>query len=70
MHAAPAVAEPGRLQQDDAYRRMLWAVLAVNAVTFAVEVIAKLPAASASLQAGALDFSVTPPTTQSARRAQ
>ena len=35
---------------------MLWAVLAINAVTFAVEVGAGLAAGSAALQADALDF--------------
>src|SRR5947209_10514796 len=39
-----------------AYRRVLWAVLAVNAVMFAVEIGAGLAAGSASLQADALDF--------------
>jgi Co/Zn/Cd efflux system component len=38
------------------YRRVLWAVLAVNAVMFTVEVVAGLAAGSASLQADALDF--------------
>jgi Co/Zn/Cd efflux system component len=39
-----------------AYRRVLWAVLAINAAMFAVEVAAGLMAGSASLQADALDF--------------
>jgi Co/Zn/Cd efflux system component len=39
-----------------AYRRILWAVLLINAVMFAVEVGAGLAAGSASLQADALDF--------------
>jgi len=38
------------------YRRVLWAVLAVNAAMFAVEIGAGLLAGSASLQADALDF--------------
>lgn len=38
------------------FRRVLWAVLAINAVMFAVEVGAGLAAGSASLQADALDF--------------
>src|SRR5260370_13383867 len=38
------------------YRRVLWCVLAINAVMFAVEVAAGLAAGSASLQADALDF--------------
>ena len=40
----------------ESYRRVLWAVLAINAVMFAVEVAAGLAAGSASLQADALDF--------------
>jgi len=39
-----------------AYRRVLWAVLALNAGMFVVEVAAGLAAGSASLQADALDF--------------
>jgi Co/Zn/Cd efflux system component len=39
-----------------AYRRALWAVLAINAVMFVVEIGAGLAAGSASLQADALDF--------------
>jgi Co/Zn/Cd efflux system component len=38
------------------YRRVLWAVLAINAVMFAVEIGAGLAAGSAALQADALDF--------------
>jgi Co/Zn/Cd efflux system component len=38
------------------YRRVLWAVLAINAVMFVIEVGAGLAAGSASLQADALDF--------------
>ena len=41
---------------NPAYRRILWAVLAINAVMFAVEIGAGLAVASASLQADALDF--------------
>ena len=41
---------------NESYRRVLWAVLAINAVMFAVEVAAGLAAGSASLQADALDF--------------
>jgi len=41
---------------NESYRRVLWAVLAVNTVMFAVEVAAGLAAGSASLQADALDF--------------
>ena len=38
------------------YRRVLWAVLGINAAMFLVEVAAGLAAGSASLQADALDF--------------
>ncbi|WP_417809326.1 cation transporter [Thioclava sp.] len=38
------------------YRAVLWIVLAINAVMFAVEIIAGLAAGSAALQADALDF--------------
>src|ERR1044071_9227735 len=38
------------------YRRVLWAVLAINATMFIVEVGAGVAAGSASLQADALDF--------------
>jgi Co/Zn/Cd efflux system component len=41
---------------NEGYRRVLWAVLAINAAMFAVEVAAGLAAGSASLQADALDF--------------
>jgi len=41
---------------DENYRRVLWAVLAINASMFAVEVATGLAASSASLQADALDF--------------
>jgi Co/Zn/Cd efflux system component len=41
---------------NENYRRMLWVVLAINALMFAVEVVAGLAAGSASLQADALDF--------------
>jgi len=39
-----------------AYSRILWGVLAINAVMFLVEIGAGLAAGSASLQADALDF--------------
>ncbi len=38
------------------YRRVLWAVLAINATMFVVEIGAGVAAGSASLQADALDF--------------
>jgi Co/Zn/Cd efflux system component len=41
---------------NPAYRRVLWTVLAINALMFAVEIGAGLTAGSASLQADALDF--------------
>lgn len=41
---------------NSSYRRVLWLVLAVNAVMFLVEIGAGLAAGSASLQADALDF--------------
>src|SRR5262245_19403158 len=41
---------------NQAFRRVLWAVLAINAVMFLVEIGAGLAAGSASLQADALDF--------------
>src|SRR6185312_4204784 len=41
---------------NPAYRRVLWAVLAINAAMFAVEIGAGVAAGSASLQADALDF--------------
>jgi len=43
-------------QGDSAYRRVLWAVLAINALMFVVEIGAGLAAGSAALQADALDF--------------
>jgi Co/Zn/Cd efflux system component len=41
---------------NPAYRRVLWAVLGINAAMFLVEIGAGLAAGSASLQADALDF--------------
>lgn len=41
---------------NEGYRRILWAVLVINAAMFGVEVAAGLAAGSASLQADALDF--------------
>jgi Co/Zn/Cd efflux system component len=43
-------------RNNPGYRRVLWAVLAINAVMFLVEVAAGVAAGSASLQADALDF--------------
>jgi Co/Zn/Cd efflux system component len=45
-----------RQRGDRAYRHVLWIVLAINALMFAVEVGAGVAAGSASLQADALDF--------------
>lgn len=41
---------------DRAWRRVLWIALAINAVMFAVEIVAGVAAGSASLKADALDF--------------
>jgi len=46
----------GNKKQNHAYRRVLWAVLLVNAAMFAVEIGAGFAAGSASLQADSLDF--------------
>jgi Co/Zn/Cd efflux system component len=46
----------GNKKRDAAYRRVLWAVLVINAAMFTVEVVAGLAAGSASLQADSLDF--------------
>jgi Co/Zn/Cd efflux system component len=54
--APPPLDLGGSKKRDDAYRRVLWMVLAINAAMFAVEVIAGLVAGSAALQADALDF--------------
>src|SRR4030081_3432918 len=54
--APPPLNLGGSKKQDDAYRRVLFAVLAINAAMFSVEVIAGLAAGSAALQADALDF--------------
>ena len=61
--APPPLNLSGNKKPDTAYRRALWAVLAINAAMFAVEVIAGLAAGSASLQADALDFLGMPPIT-------
>ena len=41
---------------DQAYRRVLWAALGVNAAMFFVEIVASFLSGSVSLQADALDF--------------
>jgi Co/Zn/Cd efflux system component len=45
-----------RHRGNSAYRRVLWAVLAINGLMFLVEIGAGVAAGSASLQADALDF--------------
>ena len=50
----PLKLDPNR--GNNAYRRVLWAVLAINGIMFLVEIGAGLAAGSASLQADALDF--------------
>src|SRR5262245_65472257 len=45
-----------RNRGNAAFRRVLWAVLGINALMFLVEVGAGVAAGSASLQADALDF--------------
>jgi Co/Zn/Cd efflux system component len=47
---------PDPQRGNETYRRILWAVLVINAAMFAVEIGAGLAAGSASLQADALDF--------------
>lgn len=42
--------------RDTAYRRVLWAALAINFIMFAIEIGAGLAAGSVALQADALDF--------------
>jgi Co/Zn/Cd efflux system component len=46
----------GSPKESATYKRVLWAVLCINAAMFVVEVGAGLAAGSASLQADALDF--------------
>jgi Co/Zn/Cd efflux system component len=46
----------GKPKENAALKRVLWIVLAINALMFVVEVGAGLAAGSASLQADALDF--------------
>ena len=43
-------------ERDRSYRRVLWAVLGINAAMFLVEMAAGIAAGSVSLQADALDF--------------
>jgi len=53
---APPSLNLDRNRDNAAYRRVLWAVLGINALMFLVEIGAGLAAGSASLQADALDF--------------
>ncbi|MCA6115794.1 cation transporter [Bradyrhizobium sp. WSM 1738] len=53
---APPPLNLGPRQDVRAFRRVLWAVLGINAAMFLVEIGAGLAAGSASLQADALDF--------------
>ncbi len=48
--------QPDAATRNNVLRRVLWAVLAINATMFVVEIGAGLAAGSASLQADALDF--------------
>jgi Co/Zn/Cd efflux system component len=48
--------EPVFTGDNAAFRRALWAVIAINGVMFVIEVIAGLSANSMALQADALDF--------------
>jgi len=48
--------EPVFTGASTAYRRALWVVIAINALMFAVEVVAGLTAGSMALQADSLDF--------------
>src|SRR5579862_236011 len=53
---APPPLSLGKPSETARLRRVLWCVLAVNLVMFAVEIGAGVAAGSASLQADALDF--------------
>jgi cation diffusion facilitator family transporter len=47
---------PEDRQRDKRYRRVLWAVLGINAAMFLIEIVAGVVSGSMSLQADALDF--------------
>lgn len=49
-------ADAAQALRNKTYKRVLWAVLAINALMFAVEIGAGFAARSASLQADSLDF--------------
>jgi Co/Zn/Cd efflux system component len=56
MSASCCSHHPDPQRGNPAYKRVLWIVLAMNAVMFLVEIGAGVAAGSASLQADALDF--------------
>ena len=56
MSASCGLPYPDPHRGNAAYKRVLWIVLAINAVMFLVEIGAGVAAGSASLQADALDF--------------
>lgn len=56
MSASCCSHHPDPHQGNPTYKRVLWIVLAINAVMFLVEIAAGVAAGSASLQADALDF--------------
>ena len=49
-------ADVGDAHNDPQWRRILWVALALNAIMFAVEIVAGIAADSRALQADALDF--------------
>jgi len=55
-HAHPQLDASLPIEQQAAQRKVLWAVLAINAGMFVVEIGAGLAAGSSALQADALDF--------------
>ncbi|WP_407119283.1 cation transporter [Bradyrhizobium sp. LMG 9283] len=54
--APPPLDLGGKQKRNEAFRRVLWALLLINATMFTVEIAAGLAAGSASLQADSLDF--------------
>lgn len=55
-HSVPDAQEGDHITEPAGYRRVLWVVLAINFVMFAVEIAAGLASGSVALQADALDF--------------
>ncbi|WPZ06961.1 cation transporter [Pelagerythrobacter marinus] len=49
-------ADVGDAHNDPRWRRVLWVALALNAIMFAIEIVAGIAADSRALQADALDF--------------